>query len=303
MREIEASELTDLQQIRRAPSLTTINGIGFRLFGFQRIRGTSLSLATHWLVVFFLPVLPIARYVVEPAGLDTWRFHYKVRPAKWQYRWQLAMVILLISLMVVPPCVDWLQSRSAISAEAAAPPPSSGSQPSRSVASATPAVAAVPPPPSVVEEPKPKVGPRSKTGHRIGRWRGANGPNLFRLVNDTEKDAAVALVPVGKNRAYRYFYVRAGESFQLRKVRSGTFRVVYQLGSDWSEEAKRFLTDLEAFRSEDTYRFRTWEEGPDADGWIRSYSTDLTLTIYTTVGFPDGLDAERIDANELPLPD
>jgi hypothetical protein len=54
--------------ITSAPSLFTINGIGFRLWG-ARDRGSDGSYTTTWgLVVLFIPLLPLAAYRVKQSG-------------------------------------------------------------------------------------------------------------------------------------------------------------------------------------------------------------------------------------------
>jgi hypothetical protein len=264
MREYDAKDLTGLKPIRSAPTLGTVNGIGFLLMGFRPIRNTDLFVTTRFFTFFFVPLLPIARYVVERVGTDSFRFYYTVPLTRGQAWVRFAVPALLLAWILGPfgdgsqvdaPVNEIPQYPSVPAAQGPAPSP----QQTPDLKAALAAIQA-----SLDKD----VGPRPKTGHRIGRWRGANGPCTFTLVNDTDQDVAAALVPVGKKRAYRYFYVRAGESHTLRKVKTGTYQILYQTGSDWSDKRRRFLTDLEAYRSDQVAKLRAWTEGPDEDGMI-----------------------------------
>lgn len=118
-------------------------------------------------------------------------------------------------------------------------------------------------------EPEPTL-PRLKNGARIGTWTGANGSGHFTVSNGLRNDAVVALVPVGNRKAYRCFYVRADSTFGLRKVRDGTYTIVFQSGADWNPTTKRFTSNLsvsrfnnpvtfETERTERGYRYTTFE--------------------------------------------
>jgi len=59
----------DLSPMGAVPSLTTLNGIGFKLYGRSDVDPRTESyMTTHYLVVLFFPVLPIARYRVISQG-------------------------------------------------------------------------------------------------------------------------------------------------------------------------------------------------------------------------------------------
>jgi hypothetical protein len=43
--------------------MSTVNGIGTKLYGWQRLRSADRSsYATRWFVVFYVPLIPLARY-------------------------------------------------------------------------------------------------------------------------------------------------------------------------------------------------------------------------------------------------
>ena len=90
--------LGDLEPIESAPSLYTINGFGVTLYGNTDNNPSDGSyMATHYLVFFFVPVLPLARYRVIPTG-GGYRFLGKgaLRPFD---KWHIAISIGLIVLM------------------------------------------------------------------------------------------------------------------------------------------------------------------------------------------------------------
>lgn len=90
--------LGDLEPIKSAPSLYTINGFGVTLYGNTDKNPSDGSyMATYYLVFFFVPVLPLARYRVIPTG-GGYRFLGKgaLRPFD---KWHIAVSIGLIVLM------------------------------------------------------------------------------------------------------------------------------------------------------------------------------------------------------------
>jgi len=64
-----AVDQDELQPISSAPSLMTINGFGFKLYGSSDYDPDNDSyMTTHYLVVLFLPLVPLARYRVIRDG-------------------------------------------------------------------------------------------------------------------------------------------------------------------------------------------------------------------------------------------
>ncbi len=59
----------ELQPIKSAPSLFTLNGFGFMLYGRGDVDADNDSyMTTHYLVFLFIPVAPLARYRVIRDG-------------------------------------------------------------------------------------------------------------------------------------------------------------------------------------------------------------------------------------------
>jgi hypothetical protein len=63
------NSLGDVEPIASAPSLSSINGIGFTLYGSTDKNPSNGSyMATYYFIFFFVPIFPIARYRVIPTG-------------------------------------------------------------------------------------------------------------------------------------------------------------------------------------------------------------------------------------------
>jgi len=89
-----------LRPIDAPPSLTTLNGFGFKLYGSSDYDpGSDSFMTTHYLTVFFLPLLPIARYRVISEDGYTYQFLGKGNLRGFD-RVHLAIVILAVLLMV-----------------------------------------------------------------------------------------------------------------------------------------------------------------------------------------------------------
>lgn len=90
--------LGDLEPIKAAPSLYTINGFGVTLYGnTDRNPSDGSYMATYYLVFFFIPLFPLARYRVIPTG-GGYRFLGK-GPLRTFDKWHIAITIGLIALM------------------------------------------------------------------------------------------------------------------------------------------------------------------------------------------------------------
>jgi hypothetical protein len=85
--------LGGLKPISSAPSLSTINGFGFTVYGNSDYDAETRSyIATHYFVALFIPIFPIARYrVIHEAG-GHYRFLGKL-PLRAADRWHLWLAI------------------------------------------------------------------------------------------------------------------------------------------------------------------------------------------------------------------
>ena len=90
--------LGDLQPIKSAPSLYAINGFGVTLYGNTDKNPSDGSyMATYYMVFFFVPVLPLARYRVIPTE-SGYRFLGK-GPLRVFDKWHIAISLGLVALM------------------------------------------------------------------------------------------------------------------------------------------------------------------------------------------------------------
>lgn len=84
----------NLRTISSAPSLHTINGVGFSLYGNSDYDLPSKTyMATYYFVFFFIPIFPIRRYRVRSTGDGGYQFLGKasLRPFD---KWHLAIAVL-----------------------------------------------------------------------------------------------------------------------------------------------------------------------------------------------------------------
>src|SRR5688572_16987197 len=63
--------------LRRRPALTTINGMGARVYGSSERAPDGSYIKSHFLVFAFLPIFPLAQYLVRDAD-QGWYFLGKV---------------------------------------------------------------------------------------------------------------------------------------------------------------------------------------------------------------------------------
>ena len=88
-----------LTPIKTAPSLQTINGCGFSMYGSSDVdRETGSYMTTYYFVLIFIPIFPIRRYRVIAAGGNSYRFLAK-GPLRDFDKWHLGIVGVLLLYM------------------------------------------------------------------------------------------------------------------------------------------------------------------------------------------------------------
>lgn len=88
-----------LEPLKKAPSLHTVNGIGTMLYGHYKPSPDGLYVATLWFVFVFLPVFPLAAYVVHKAGGNSWNFYAKAPLPPFARIWRLGFAALSLLLV------------------------------------------------------------------------------------------------------------------------------------------------------------------------------------------------------------
>ncbi len=98
---VEKRVLANMQPITSAPSLRTINTVGFRLYGARDYdEATKSVVATYYFVILFFPLIPLACYRVIPRGGDSWSFLGKV-PFSNRERKHLWIVLGLLAIWII----------------------------------------------------------------------------------------------------------------------------------------------------------------------------------------------------------
>jgi len=116
-----------LKPISSAPSLRTMNGVGFTLYGnSDHDADTGSYVATYYFVVLFIPIIPLARYRIIAEGKQ-YRFLGKV-PLRRGDRWHLGIAIAGIVAMILIGVISSSQNPSS----PYTPPASNGSDSSAS---------------------------------------------------------------------------------------------------------------------------------------------------------------------------
>lgn len=106
----------------------------------------------------------------------------------------------------------------------------------------------------------PKAGTEPKRRLSNGKYLKrtvSSGSGQLRIKNGGSADAVVSVVAGNGKRPAIAVYVRGKQSFTVRGVRDGTYRVFLTTGSDWDAAAKTFSRDCAFERFDDTFKFRT----------------------------------------------
>ena len=93
------ANLSDCDPISKAPSLHTVNSIGFTLYGRTDPRPGGSYMATYYFVVLAIPIFPIARYRVIPIA-NGYRFLGKGQ-LRTIDKWHLGISLALIGWVVL----------------------------------------------------------------------------------------------------------------------------------------------------------------------------------------------------------
>jgi Flp pilus assembly protein TadD len=86
-----------LEPITSAPTMSSINGIGTKLYGESERAPDGTHVATLFFIVLFIPIYPIAQYLVQELGGRKWSFYGKVPPSPVIVAWRLVMKLAFVS--------------------------------------------------------------------------------------------------------------------------------------------------------------------------------------------------------------
>ncbi len=82
-----------LEPLKKAPTMSTVNGIGTKLYGESEREADGTYVSTLFFCFFFIPIVPIAQYLVKPAGGRKWSFYGKVPASSTVRRWRQAVAL------------------------------------------------------------------------------------------------------------------------------------------------------------------------------------------------------------------
>lgn len=96
------ASLGGLEPVQSAPSLRTVNGIGLKLYGeADRRQSDNSYIATYYFVIFFIPIIPIARYRVIPTN-EGYRFLAKGGiDSTGIWRSVISIALVVVGLMIL----------------------------------------------------------------------------------------------------------------------------------------------------------------------------------------------------------
>lgn len=91
--------MEEVEPVADAPSLRTVNFIGFQLYGHTPFPEDSrLYYANQYFSVLWVPIFPIGRYLVEKIGSGQWRFHGQT---KWTTEMKVHLVVAIAVILGV----------------------------------------------------------------------------------------------------------------------------------------------------------------------------------------------------------
>lgn len=97
-----------LEPLRGAPTMATMNGVGTMVYGRDEQRPDGAYVTTLFLVLIFVPVLPLAAYLVADGGGRSYRFFGKAPLGAFTYAWsRLAMLGVLGAVLLGVGSTFW----------------------------------------------------------------------------------------------------------------------------------------------------------------------------------------------------
>ena len=292
--------MKELEPIKSAPSLTTVNGIGTVLYGNSDYDAQTQShLTTLYFTILFIPILPIARYRVIQHG-SSYQFLGKarLRPVdKWHLRVAAALFaafLIFIILESVPPPSSKASNNPVNSnsskgiSTSAQPNPVSNSNAQRVSRDSNRQPTTPPPLRRLAEEESPPqevepVSPnRLHTGAAPLGYGVRKGSCIVKVINGTDTDALVRVIHLdGGERLYRNFYILTGATFTAERFSAGNYIFKVAFGSDWNEAENRFNYRRSFEKTDPFTLYETTTTEPTTEGYVeRTRFSKMTLTLH-----------------------
>ena len=100
-----------LRPVARAPSLHTLNGIGARMYGRSDAAPDGTYVGTHFLTALFVPVWPLAQYLVRSEG-SRYQFFGEVPLSEALRRFRQVVLGLLVAAAAAVAFASWQSGRA-----------------------------------------------------------------------------------------------------------------------------------------------------------------------------------------------
>ena len=103
------------------------------------------------------------------------------------------------------------------------------------------------------------------------------GPGILTISNGSGSDAVIKLITSGGKKVYSV-YIRANNSYSIKNIDDGIYRLLFSFGSDWDSSQKKFLVNQSAQSFDDTFDFQATrdESGVEYD--------NISITLNPVVG-------------------
>lgn len=263
------------EPISSAPYLGNFYGIGFTVYG-----------DTYYFTVFHIPVLPLARYNCQET-FNGYRFFGKLKLHKWQKIWQWALPLALVFWVAISFITDSNNTNSSYSDNYTPQSYTAPQSNSNDYASKNNYV-----PPSntyltpVKTESKYKGNQLSNGASPFDRCFGKgkySGQAWIKFDNSNSSDAIVCLINIYSEKVVRNEYIKAGSTYKMSNVPTGTYYIKVYYGTDWNPTKINFCGTLGAFDSDERY-----SKSDNPKDYIEivnsstSYST-WTITLYSVL--------------------
>ena len=104
-----------------------------------------------------------------------------------------------------------------------------------------------------------------------------NGLGILSISNGSGSDAVVKLISNSGKKVYSV-YIRTNNSYSIKNIEDGIYRVLFSFGADWDSDQKKFLVNPNAEAFDDVFNFQTID---DQDG---SQYKEYDITLNAVVG-------------------
>ena len=122
------------------------------------------------------------------------------------------------------------------------------------------------------------------------------GSGVLTISNGTNSDAIVKLATINKEKVY-HVYVRANESYSIKNISDGTYKLAFEFGSNWNSTQGKFLVNQSASSFDDSFDFETsvTDNGNYTDTHYSTYEITLNPVVDGTAT-TSSLDQDQFDS-------